>query len=131
MTKIVLESSEAGYWPIDMIADQSHFILIHFLITDVRYHASEWIEWLNNPERQGASANATVVTMDPDCPEDIWLSDVLDDGDLEDIPHFIIKKNNLIELLQKWDKLYKQEVPYIVIIIGDHHVHIEGKASIG
>jgi hypothetical protein len=89
-----------------------------------------WIDWLNNPGDESGSANATLVTIDPDSLEDIWLTDILDDGDLEDIPHFIIKKNNLIELLQKWDELYKQEVPYIVITIDDRQVHIEGKNSI-
>ena len=120
---VVLKRMDFGYWPEGQIELQEHFILAHYLFTDVGSGALSWIEWLNDPQYSYTSSNATSVIKDPDDVESILLADVLSD----DGPYFVINKNTLINLLEKWDELYKQGAPYIVITIdGDTNVTIEG-----
>jgi hypothetical protein len=130
MYKLTLKRYIRSYSPVKSINIEGD-ILTNFLTTDVGSRALSWIDWLNDPEDKLASANLTILAKDPDCPEDILIGDIFDDGPFDEVPHFVIKKNNLIELLRKWDELYKQEVSYIILTIDDdQYVHIEGKASI-
>ena len=98
------------------------YLLAYFLLCDVTSSAANSIKWLNDPSVDYAAINFAFLEKEGDI---IIIGRESAENEYEDI--FEIKVNNLIEVLEKWKKLYKEKPKEIIITYDGQHVDLIGK----
>jgi len=97
-------------------------ILAAFLTDDVGSDAKRDINELKTGEDYYGTGNITLVDVDGDV---AILQDAFSTE--EDDPKFVTTRKKLIEILEKWDELYKQKPKEIIITIVGDKITLTGK----
>ena len=98
-------------------------ILANFLESDYGSGRSSFKEWTNNEEYKFIEGNISWLEKEND---DVIITYLFDRS--EDIYEhaFRTSKKQFLELLNKWEKLYKEGPKEIIITYEDGKIHLEG-----
>jgi len=98
------------------------YLLAYFLLCDVTSSSESFIDWLKDPAFDYTTSNFAFLEKEGDI---IIIGRESAENEYEDI--FEIKVNNLIAVLEKWKKLYKEKPKEIIITYDGQHVDLIGK----
>jgi len=122
MGKAILKKRETYYW-IEFYDLPEAYLLAHFLETDIssnpfqlqeeikKYH--DW--WYTDCDASAITLYNGIITL-----QDAFSTE-------EDDAKFVTTKDKFIEIIEKWDELYKQKPKEIIITIDGDKITLTGK----
>jgi|GEM_PF-632655 hypothetical protein len=119
---LIMQRKNSYYGVKDASNDTMLWFLVDFLTDDVGYDGvSSWKNWLKNPDYDSTVSNATRVKKDGNIVLLYDASEKFTDS------HLTISQENLLNILDQWEKVYAEQPNEIVIYKEADDFIIEGK----
>ena len=116
---ILKKTKDNDYWPSVMSSSELDILAI-FLMSDIGPNALKLKTELKEKEDVFGQYNITQIDIEDNYAE---LQDAY--SSTENNPKFVTTRKKLIEVLEKWDELYKQKPNKIIIALDGENITLE------